>query len=204
MKKLLLAFLTAALLAATTISAQAQSKVASVNMEKLFNGYWKYKQSTTILDDRTASHLKDLKAMAADLEKAETAYKQLLEQANDPLISADERTKRKSAAADKSKEVNNQKVAIDQYRTQAQTSLTELKSRLNNNLLSEIQKAVGTKAKVGGYSAVLNTAATELVVYADPANDITESVLKELNAGAPPDLLKPAGSLPPTLKPNSP
>jgi outer membrane protein len=208
MKKLTFAFLTAAFIAATAFSAEAQPKIASVNMEKLFNGYWKNKQSTTILDDRTTSYVKDLKSMAADLDKAEAAYKQLLEQANDPLISADEREKRKSAAADKSKDVNNSKAAIDQYQRQAQTSLNELKQRLNDNLHSEIQKAVGVKAKAGGYAFVLDSTAisgngTPAVLYADPAYDMTEAVLKDLNAGAPLDVLKANATLPTNLKPNS-
>ena len=204
MKKLTLAFLTAALLAATALSAEAQSKVASVDMKKLFNNYWKFKQSTTILEDRKTSHRKELKSMSDELDKATKDYKQLLEQANDPLISADEREKRKTAASAKSKDVNNAKVALEQYQRQAESSLVELEQRLSGNLISEIQKAVGLKAKAGGYSAVINTAATEVVIYTDPANDITESVLKDLNAAAPPEMLKSPGALPPSLKPNSP
>jgi outer membrane protein len=204
MKKLTIAILTFVLLAAATLSAEAQTKVASVDMKKLFNGSWKFKQSSTILEDRKTSHRKELKSMADDLDKISKEYKQLLEQANDPLISADEREKRKSAAAGKSKDVNNAKVALEQYQRQAETSLVELEQRLSSNLVAEIQKKVTARAKAGGYTTVINTAATEVVVYADPAGDITESVLKDLNADAPPDWLKSTGSLPATLKPNSP
>ena len=204
MKKLTFSFLTAALLTATVFSAEAQSKVASVDMKKLFNGSWKFKQSSSILEDRKASLRKDLRSMAEEADKASAQYKQLLEQANDPLISADEREKRKSAATGKSKDANNSKVALEQYQRQAETSLVELEQRLSGSLVAEIQKKVIAKAKAGGYTVVLNIAATEVVVYADPANDITESVLKEINADAPLDWLKPAGGLPSNLKPNSP
>ena len=205
MKKLTFAFLTAAFLAATALSAQAQSKVASVDMKKLFNGYWKFKQSSTILDDRKTSLRKDLKSQTEELDKKQAAYKQLLEQANDPLISADERDKRKAAAANKSKDVNNAKVALDQYQRQAETGLMELEQRLSGNLIAEIQQRVTAKAKAGGYTMVVNTAANEVVVYADPASDITEAVLKDLNSGAPLDWQKSAPTtLPTTLKPNSP
>ena len=204
MKKLTLAFLTAVLLAATALTAEAQSKVASVDMKKLFNGYWKFKQSSTILEDRKASHRKELKNMSEDLDKAQMAYKQLLEQANDPLISPDERDKRKLAASEKSKVVNNAKAALEQYQRQAETSLGELEQRLSGNLISEIQKAVIAKAKAAGYTAVINTAATEVVVYADTSADLTETVLKDINASAPPDFFKNTSALPATLKPNSP
>ena len=204
MKKLTLAFLTAALLAATAISAEAQSKMATVDMKKLFNGSWKFKQSSTILEDRKASLRKDLKAQAEELDKAQTAYKQLLEQANDSLISAEERDKRKTAAAAKAKEVTNVKVGLEQYQRQAETTLAELEQRLSGNLVAEIQKSVATRAKAGGYTTVLNSAASDIVIYSDTSNDLTELVLKDLNVNAPADFMQPGGGLPLNLKPKSP
>ena len=192
MKKLVLSFLTAVVLAATVSNASAQSKVASVDMKKLFNGYWKFKQSQTILDERKGSLRKEIKEMADGLEKAQADYKQLLEQANDQAISADEREKRKASAADKAKELNSSKVAIDQFQRQAETGLGELSQRLSGNILTEIQKAVADKAKAGGYTTVVNAAASEIIVYNDPSTDLTEAVLKQLNAGAPIEVAKPA------------
>jgi outer membrane protein len=192
MKKLFLSFLTALVLVTTATSASAQSKVASVDMKKLFNGYWKFKQSQTILDERKASLRKEIKEMADGLEKAQADYKQLLEQANDQAISADEREKRKASAADKAKELNSSKVAIDQFQRQAETGLGELSQRLSGNILTEIQKAVADKAKAGGYTTVVNAAASEIIVYNDPSTDLTEAVLKQLNAGAPIEVAKPA------------
>ena len=204
MKKLTLAFLTAALLAATALSAEAQSKMASVDMKKLFNGSWKFKQSSTILEDRKASLRKDLKAQAEELDKAQTAYKQLLEQANDSLISAEERDKRKTAAAAKAKEVTNVKVGLEQYQRQAETTLAELEQRLSGNLVAEIQKSVATRAKAGGYTTVINSAASDIVIYSDASNDLTQLVLKDLNVNAPADFMQPGGGLPLNLKPKSP
>ena len=45
MKNLRYALLTIALLVATVVSASAESKVATVDMKKLFNGYYKTKLS---------------------------------------------------------------------------------------------------------------------------------------------------------------
>ena len=107
MKNLRLTLLTVVLLAATAFSASAQTKVANVDMKKIFNGYWKTKQATAALENRKAELRKDIKAMADGLEKAQTDYKQLLDQSNDQAISADERDKRKQAATGKAKEINN-------------------------------------------------------------------------------------------------
>lgn len=193
MKKLHLTLLTVALLAATALSATAQTKVASVDMKKLFDGYWKTKQSQTILESRKAELRKEIKDMADGLEKTQTEYKQLLDQANDQSISADERDKRKQAAADKAKDLNNSKVALEQFQRQAEAQLADQSQRMSGNIVTEIRKAVADKAKFGGFNTVLNGAAAEIVVYSDTNTDLTDAVLSQLNAGAPIDVTKPAG-----------
>ncbi len=204
MKNLRLILLTVVLLAATAFSASAQTKMATVDMKKIFNNYWKTKQATTALESRKAELRKEIKDMADGLDKAQTDYKQLLDQANDQAISADERDKRKQAAADKAREINSSKVALEQFQRQAEAQLADQSQRMSGNLVTEIQKAVADKAKAGGYTLVLNSAQSEVVVYADSAADITDPVLTQLNAGAPIDLTKPANALPLSLSTNTP
>ena len=204
MKNLRLTLLTVVLLAATAFSAAAQTKVANVDMKKIFNGYWKTKQATAALENRKAELRKELKDMADNLEKAQTDYKLLLDQSNDQAISADERDKRKQAATAKAKEINNSKVALEQFQRQAEAQLADQSQRMSGNLVTEMQKAVSDKAKAGGYALVLNSSATEMVVYSDSQADITDSVLAQLNAGAPIDLTKPAGGVPLNISTNLP
>ncbi|HZL78605.1 MAG TPA: OmpH family outer membrane protein [Candidatus Limnocylindrales bacterium] len=196
--------LTISLLAFLSVPAFAQTKTASVDMKKLFNGYWKTKSAQTLLEKSKADLRKDLKDMADNVEKSQADYKQLLEQANDPAISADERDKRKLAVADKAKEVNNQKAAFEQYQRQAEASVTEKSQRMSSNLVADIQKAVADKAKAGNYTLVLNSATSEVVVYSDPGIDLTGAVLNQLNAGAPIDVTRPAGGMPFNISTNLP
>lgn len=204
MKNLRLTLLTVVLLAATAFSVSAQTKVANVDMKKIFNGYWKTKQATTALENRKAELRKEIKDMADGLEKAKTDYTQLLDQSNDQALSADERDKRKLAAAGKVKEINNSKVALEQFQRQAEAQLADQSQRMSGNLVTEIQKAVADKAKAGGYTLVLNSATTEVVVYSDSQADITDTVIAQLNAGAPIDFAKPAGGVPLNLRTNLP
>jgi outer membrane protein len=193
MKKLRLTFLTVLLLAATAFTATAQTKLATVDMKKVFNGYWKTKQATAALENRKTELRKEMKDMADSLDKAQSDYKQLLDQANDPAISTDEQEKRRMAADDKAKEINSSKTALDQFQRQAEAQLADQSQRMSGNLVTEIQKAVTDKAKAGGYTVVVNSANTEAFIYTSPDNDITDAVLAQLNAGAPIDLNAPAG-----------
>lgn len=194
MKKFIAPFLTVALLLTLATAAHAQTKVATVDMKKLFNGYYKTKLAQASLENRKTELRKEIKEMADGIDKAQTAYKQLLEQSSDLSLSADERDKRKQAAADKAKEITNSRGAIEQFQRQAESQLADQSQRMSGNLVSEIQKAVTEKAKAGGYSMVLNSASVEIVVFANNDNDITAAVLAQINAGAPIDIPAPTGA----------
>jgi outer membrane protein len=201
--------LAVSLTVATAASAQsattAPTKIASVDMKKLFDGYWKTKQATTLLDKERADAVKNLKGMADDIDKAMADYKQLLAQNDDPAISADERAKRKQAADDKAKEITSSKANFQQLQRQMQSTLQDKAQRMSGNVVTENQKAVSDKAKIGGYTLVVNSASVESIVYVNADNDITASVLSQLNAGAPIDVNAGSGSsLPLNLSTNVP
>jgi len=194
MRSLIPAFLVLALLAAPgmMLSAHAQTKIATVDMRKLLNGYWKTKQANAALESRKADLRKELKDMADGLDKAQTDYKQLLSQADDPTISDTERQRRRDAVTDKSKQINDSKAAYDQFSRQAEVQLQDQVQRMTSNLITEIQAAIKTKANLAGYTLVLNSS-SDAVAYDSGAADLTADVLAQLNAGAPIDLT-PAAS----------
>jgi len=194
MKNLRCLILTVVLLVATVVSASAQTKVATVDMKKLFNGFWKTKQSQTSLENRKTELRKEIKDMADGLDQKQADYKQLLDKANDQTLSTDEREKKRLASTDKAKDINDSRAAIEQFQRQAEAQLADQSQRMSVSLVGEIQKNVAEKAKAGGYSMVLNSASAEVVVFANTDNDITASVLAQLNAGAPIDVTTPASA----------
>jgi Skp family chaperone for outer membrane proteins len=196
--------LTISLLACLSVPAFAQSKVATVDMRKLFSGYYKTKSAEAILDGKKTDLRKELKDMADGLDKAKADYKQLVEQANDQAISAEERDRRKQAAADKLKEINNSSAALDAFNRQAESTLADQSQRMSGNLVAEIQKVVADRAKAGGYTLVLNSGSADAVVYSSSDNDLTDAVLKQLNAGAPIDVTAPAMTTPLLMNTNRP
>ena len=184
--------LTVSLLVLLGLPALAQTKIATVDMGKIFSGYYKTKLSENLYEKDQADARKEIKDMADDFDKAQTDYKQLVEQANDQAISPEERDRRKQAASDALKDLGNRKAAMDSFRRQAESRLSDKRQRLTGNIVADIRKAVADKAKAGGYSLVVNSAATDTVVYAGDADDLSDAVLKQLNMGAPIDLTAPA------------
>jgi outer membrane protein len=191
--------------------ALAQQKIATVDMRKLFDGYWKTKQAETALNDRKTELDKEDRGFLDNLQKAREEYQKLLDAANDQAISADERDKRKQAAADKYAEIQNSQTAIVQFERQAQVTLGGQTQRMRGDILKEIEATVATKAKAAGYTMVFDDASqtanqTPVILYSDDQNDLTSAVLAQLNAGAPIDLTAPAMSVVPplTISTNSP
>ena len=169
------------------------SKIATVDLRKIFDNYWRTKQAQAAIQDRAAQLDKDDKGMKDDFKKAGDEYQQLLAQANDQAISADERDRHKQAAADKLKQLEKSRTEIAQYENEAQARLNDQRQRMREKILADIQTHVDAAAKAGGYTLVIDTAAetvngTPTVIYHTGENDITDTVLKQLNAGAPIDL----------------
>ena len=201
-------------------SAMAQTKIATVDMRQLFDNYWKTKQAQAALQDQSDRLDKDDKSMRDDLKKLTDDYQQLLTEANDQTISADERNRRQQAAADKLKQAQDLQAQIAKYEQTAQANIHDQIQRMSDKVMADIQNVVNAKAKAGGYTLVLNTAATTItlgnaklnvpspVVYSGGQTDLTADVLKELNVGAPIDLnisnSPPFSPMPPLSNPNGP
>jgi Skp family chaperone for outer membrane proteins len=176
---------------------QAQPKIATVDLRKLLDNYYKTKLANADLEQRKADLTKEGKDMANELDKAQADYKKLETQAADPAISDQERDRLKQAASDLSKEINAKKADYDQFLRQAPGLYQDQLQRMTQKLLGEIQTAVSNKAKIAGYSLVLNST-SDAVVYSKGDNDLTPEVLAQLNAGAPIDLTPATGTNPPS------
>ena len=178
------------LLALLANPAGAQTRIATVDLRKVFDNYWKTKQADAALKERAADMEKEHTNMLNDWKKAKEDYQSLLTSASDQAVSADERDKRKKSAEDKLKYIKDTEDTIAQYERQARTTLDEQRKRMRENILGEIRTVLTAKGKTGGFSLVIDTAAesfnnTPIVLYTNNENDLTDALLSELNLGAP-------------------
>jgi outer membrane protein len=177
-------------------SAFAQYRIATVDLGRVFTNYWKTKQAQSAIDDHRADIEKTGKEMLSAFNKSKDDYQKMLDSVNDPAVSSEERDRRKKAAEDKLKDLRDQQDALQQFDRGATTSLDEQLKRTRDNIVADIRVAVSAKAKADGYTMVLDTAAqsinqTPVILYSVPGdNDITDAVIKQINAGAPVDMPK--------------
>lgn len=190
--KLLAAFGLAAFLA---LPAMADQKIAILDLKKIFDEFYKTKIADAVIKEDAADLDKQRKSLTDQYQKLADDYKKALEDANNQAISFDEREKRKKSAEGKLVEINDIEQSIKQFDRTARGNLEEKQRIAREKILKEIQTIVNNKAKAGGYALVLDSAAetinrTAVVLYTNGQDDLTPSVLKELNANAPDDLPK--------------
>jgi outer membrane protein len=191
MRKLLKTLIFGLVFLAGTPAFAQQYKIATVDLGRMFTNYWKTKQAQVVIDGMKS----DIESKGRDLmttfNKSKEEYQKMMDNLNDTAVSPEERDKRKKAAEEKLRDLKDQDDTLTQFTREQQAKLDEQLRRTRDNIVSEIRVAVTAKAKMDGYTLVLDSAAvsangTPVILYSVPGeNDITEPVLKQLNIGAP-------------------
>lgn len=187
------AILTAMMLFSVPARAAQAQKIGFVDLKKVFENYWKTKQANARLKELRSDMLREQKAIEEQHKKASEEYKKLLESANDQAVSAEEREKRKKNAEDKLIEIRQIEVAMEQFVKSASARLSEEERKLRDNIVKELREAINNKARAGGYTLILDSSGetannTPAVLYTNGENDLTDQILADLNAKAPPEL----------------
>ena len=195
MKKLMQFCLLSAGLAGLGSSAgAAEQKIATFNLRKAFDSYYKTIQSTAALKQEATEVDKERTQMVENGRKHEDEWRKLIDRANDQSLSAEERDKAKKTASDKYAELETDKQYITTFDREATGRLREKERLRRDDIVKEIEGVVTAHAKAAGYSMVLDPSGESanlapVVLYTNGQDDMTEAIIKELNAAAPPGSL---------------
>ncbi|MBN9694001.1 MAG: OmpH family outer membrane protein [Verrucomicrobia bacterium] len=189
---------TVLLLACVAIAqpAQAQTKIAVVDLKKVFDGYWRTKQADAQLKERAADFEKARNGLIEDYKKSNDEFRKANESINDPAVSQEERDRRKKDVEKRLQDVREQENSIRTFDQNTRQALGEQQARMRESVLKDIRGVLDEKSKAAGYNLVFDLAATTInqttvIMYnnlAGTESDLTEVVLKQLNANAPADI----------------
>ncbi len=191
-KIVLIGVAAAALACASTV--QAQQKIAIVDMKKIFDGYYKTKQGTARLQEDGEAAKKALQGMYEDYQKANEEHKKLIDSTTDPVISSEERERRKKSAESKLLDLQDIERSIAQFNRDTTERLELQKRRMRDEIIRKIREVVNSRARAGSYSLVLDVSGESInqvpvVLFSSGQDDMTDGILGEMNAGAPPGIL---------------
>jgi len=168
------------------VSASAQVRIATVDLNKAFNSYWKKREAESVLKDEQSKMEKKLKGLQDEYKGINESYQKLLDSASDPAISTEERDKRKSQADDKLKQLKQKQDEFLSEKNSDEVAISERRKSTITRILAEIRSVVAARAKTSNYTLVLDAGSeASFVVYASADTDITPEVIKDLNASAP-------------------
>jgi Skp family chaperone for outer membrane proteins len=186
----------------------AEQKIATVDFAKAFNSYYKTIQAGVSIRQEISDAKKEEAQMVESYKKHGEELSQLIDKANDQAVSAEQRDKSRRAADDKRAEIEVDKQSVSEFERRAEAHLRAKEDQRMADLVKEIQGVVSARAKTAGYSMVLDSSGLSrnnlvtVLLYSNGQDDLTESIIKELNAAAPPgslDTNAPAASAPTNL-----
>jgi len=213
MKRLTVALLSALLIAFPAFSPLraadvAAPKIAVIDMQKAFNEYYKTKDAEAILRDRMAGFQKERDEMTADGQKIADEAQKLHDAATDKTLSDTARAEREKALAAKVQELQAKRSQIQDFNNTRSKQFEDQSRRMRTSIVEEINKFVsdlGTKEK---YNLILDKSGasmngTSVVLFTSDVRDITDDVIKAINANKPASSAAavPAAPTMPTAKP---
>ena len=211
MNKMIRTLLTLAALGAgsTSLLAQPAVKLVVVDMAKAYDSYYKSEEGNAKLRDAEQKAQEQVEELNKQGQALVDEYKELMEQSKNTVLTAEARAKAEGEAQKKLQDIQRKQGEVQTFTTNTQRSLQQRNKIQQSLLLEEIGKVATDLAKRKGATMVIDKSGPSLlgipnIVYFDPAYDITEEVVKEVNKdrpAAPVAPATPAGAAAATVKP---
>jgi outer membrane protein len=171
---------------AFAFSANAQVKVATVDMDKIFKSYYKTKDAEARINEARASAKKELDDRMETYKKNLDEINKLNDEIQRPELSKEKKDEKAKARDEKISETKNLEREITEFRTTREKQLQEQAVRMRNGIVDEINKLVQDKVKSDSYDYVFDKSGTSLngvpvVIFSRDAADFSEDIITALN-----------------------
>jgi outer membrane protein len=193
MRKYVMSILAASM--ATVGSAYAETKIGTVDLNKIFESYYKTAEAKARIGESEAAYRKDRQIKMEDYQKLVDEVNKLREDAQNPALAGEVKEQKTKAFQEKIKEVQLREREIMQFDNQRRGELQNTMLRQRNAIVEEITAKIKDYAAKNGFTFVFDktgqsAAGAPMVVYAVDAVDFSPEIIKQLNAS------KPAGGAP--------
>ena len=171
-----------------SMGVSAQQRIAVVDMDKLFREYYKTKIVEANLRRQADIYREYAVKLQEEIKQLRQQFTELRDASLNMVLTEAARESKRLAAREKYNLLTAKENELQNYNREKQAQLRDDQEKQREKILADIQAVVKNQATLGGYHLVLDKKALSLsglpvVVYSTPTINITESVLKELNAG---------------------
>ncbi len=167
--------------------ANAQMRVATVDLAKVFDSYSKAKEAAQRLKEAEKKAQDEVNARAESLKGMQETLKKMDADRKVSGLSEADRAEKERVYSEKINEARNMEREITDFRDTKRRQLEAQAVRMRGGIVEEILKAVTEKVRADGYDLVFDTSGRNLngvptVVYAKESYDVSEAIITSLNA----------------------
>lgn len=200
MKKSLLLLSTLLTLCAAPVQA-ADLKLAVVDMQQVFKEYYKTKEADVRLKEVLANYQKEYQDMMADYQKMVDEAQKLKTSSQDTTLDAKVRDEKGKALQAKVQDLQNTERKIREFDVTRRKQLDDQSGRMRKNIVEEITKVINTIGARDKYNMILDKSGMSLngtpsALYVEGITDISDEIIKTMNATAPKGGTAPAATTP--------
>jgi outer membrane protein len=165
----------------------ATVKIAVVNMEKIYNDYYKTQAKMSQFEKQKEVYKNYSISLRDELDKLKKKYENTIKESQNITLKDDIRKKKQDEAANLRDILGVKEKELIEYNRSKLRELTEKSRTVRETLIKEIKKTVKEVGILEGYHLVMDSSAKninniETIIYSSPYIDITDNVLKKLNA----------------------
>jgi outer membrane protein len=172
--------------------ASADMKVATVDLGKAFDAYYKTKEDQVHLKEKEQEAQKEIQEKTADYQQISEEVQKLDQESKDPTLSAEARQDKAKARDQRGSDLNAAGRALQEFIDERKKELQDEFVRRRKEVVDELTKVITTYSTAQGYDLVLDktsaaaTSGVPIVLYSSPKlADITDQVIQQENVGAP-------------------
>ena len=177
----------------------AELKIAVIDMQKVFEEYEKTKTIEIKLNQQMEVFREYSNQLQQQYQNLRKQYESARDDSQNIALSGAERENRRLKAQQLYESMMLKDQEMNSYKESRKEQIREMYTKLRDEAVDEIRKAVHNKAVLEGYTIVLDKSGetlnnVESVIYFQANLDITESIIQDLNRGYRKNAKDPAGA----------
>lgn len=169
--------------------AQAEMKIGTIDMQKVFTAYYKTHESEAKLKEAQTAYKDELDGRMDAYKKNLDLINKLNEEINKPELSGAAKDQKAEERDGKISETKGLEKEISDFRQAREKEIQDQLKRMRDMLVEEIMKVVNEQVRAANYDMVFDRSGfssnnlVPILLYARENYDFSDSVIIKLNAG---------------------
>jgi outer membrane protein len=182
--------------------AQAQMKVGTIDMQKVFTAYYKTHDAEDKLKEAQRAYKDELDQRMDAYKKNLDVINKLNEEMNKPELSGASKDQKAQERDSKISETKGLEKEISDFRTTREKQIQDQLKRMRDGIVDEIMKVVNDQVKAANYDLVFDRSGfsanniVPVLLYSRDNYDFSDPVITKLNSNRPAASATPAPQKP--------